>query len=199
MCTTFVMGREKKRRKLLTACIKFTWINVLEIFETLFRENMEPTGSGDDIITNSAHVMCQFILSRSKYLFFFSFRILWLQWIRGWSLTKLSLLEQNTAPWISFSSFLLSFLGGGGGCKLHRAEPRGRARRQCSDIKGERSSRFYLSFLNSAFKYWSEFGMKKSFRELGRRVECLYGPRQVWRVGLEVMHTKSYCAGIIYG
>lgn len=78
---------------------------------------------------------------------------------------------------------------------------RGEGLRQwcCSDIKGKHTSRFYLSFLNSAFEYWSEFGMKKSFRELGRRVECLYGPGQVWRAGLEVMHTKSYCAGIIYG
>lgn len=89
----------------------------------------------------------------------------------------------------------------GGGAVNCIEQNRGEGRRQwcCSDIKGKRTSRFYLSFLNSAFKYWSEFGMKKSFRELGRRVECLYGPGQVWRAGLEVMHTKSYCAGIIYG
>lgn len=102
------------------------------------------------------------------------------------------------------SSLDLSFSRGvgGGECAVNCIEQnRGEGLRQwcCSDIKGKRTSRFYLSFLNSAFKYWSEFGMKKSFRELGRRVECLYGPGQVWRAGLEVMHTKSYCAGIIYG
>lgn len=30
---------------------------------------MEPTGSGDDIITNSIHVIRQFILSYCKYLY----------------------------------------------------------------------------------------------------------------------------------
>lgn len=160
---------------------------------------MEPTGSGDDIITNSIQVMCQFILSCRKYLYksrcFFFPEFFGCRGSESWVWQNCHYLSKT--PLLGSVFFFIFWVRGGGVNCIEQNH--GEGRRQCSDIKGERSSRFYLSFLNSAFKYWSEFGMKKSFRALGRRVECLYGPRQVWRAGLEVMHTKSYCAGIIYG
>lgn len=55
-------------------------------------------------------------------------------------------------------------------------------------------SRFYLSFLNSALKYWLESGIKRHLKRKGWGFAALVWPPAAVKACLEVMHTKSWCS-----
>lgn len=84
---------------------------------------MEPTGSGDDIITNSVHVMCQFILSCRKRCFFISPNSSAAADLR----VEFDKIVITLAKRRSLDQFFFFFgrKGGRGGRKPHRAEPWG--------------------------------------------------------------------------
>lgn len=60
-------------------------------------------------------------------------------------------------------------------------------------------SRFYLSFLNSALKYWLESGIKRQLKRKGWGLQHLYGPGQVGRPVWEWCILSPGAAVVIYG
>lgn len=60
-------------------------------------------------------------------------------------------------------------------------------------------SRFYLSFLNSALKYWLESGIKRHLKRKGWGLQRLYGPGQLWRPVWEWCILSPGAAVVIYG
>lgn len=60
-------------------------------------------------------------------------------------------------------------------------------------------SRFYLSFLNSALKYWLESGIKRHLKRKGWGLQRLYGPGQLWRPVWKWCILSPGAAVVIYG
>lgn len=60
-------------------------------------------------------------------------------------------------------------------------------------------SRFYLSFLNSALKYWLASGIKRHLKRKGWGLQRLYGPGQVGRPVWKWCILSPGAAVVIYG
>lgn len=60
-------------------------------------------------------------------------------------------------------------------------------------------SRFYLSFLNSALKYWLESGIKRHLKRKGWGLQRMYGPGQVGRPVWKWCILSPGAAVVIYG